>query len=693
MLLHHLRRALLGTAILLAAAAPAMAQTPAWQPIEIDLIGPQGQESGGGFNPFLDRRLDVTFELLDEHGAPTGTTYRVPGFFAADGNAAVTHATSGNVWSVRFTPDQPGTWRWTAEFYEGSNVAVANLNNLGSNVAAARLNQTSNTFQVGQRDPTAEGFLSRGRLAYVGGHYLQTLGDGKYWIKSGANSPENLLGYLGFDSTVSLNAIGPDHTGDFSGTADKRAYGRLHYYASHRNDWSAGDPNWQRGDSVPGSAGPRDGKNLIGTLNYLASQGVNSVYFLPMNLGGDAEDTHPFITPDDAGDTRYDVSKLEQWEIAFAHAQRLGIHLHVVLNEAENDNKNFLDNATLGTERKLFYRELVARFGHHNALQWNLSEEYNGNGAFGSSSQEEADRVLQFGAYLSQIDPYDHPMTVHNAQSVSADNGGQWRFFFGEEDIDLTSLQEGGEADGLSDIIENFRTKTANAGRPIPVMVDEVASLHNVNDGTGLNRPDATRIRMTWDIYLSGGGVEWYMGNRDQALENFRSEDGVDLEQVWRETTIARRFMEQHLPFWLMQPDDELVSGETAAFGGAEVFALPGEIYAIYYPDASNTGQLDLSDADGNMLLRWFDPTFGAFIGDGILLAGGTIVDMPAAPSALNAGGNRDWVALVVPEPNALAAMLIAPLLLGRRRTRQWRARASRTCAMNRRAALTGFRP
>jgi hypothetical protein len=32
---------------------------------------------------------------------------------------------------------------------------------------------------------------------------------------------------------------------------------------------------------------------LIGVLNYLASQGANSTYLLPMNIGGDGRDTSP----------------------------------------------------------------------------------------------------------------------------------------------------------------------------------------------------------------------------------------------------------------------------------------------------------------------------------------------------------------------------------------------------------------
>jgi len=49
---------------------------------------------------------------------------------------------------------------------------------------------------------------------------------------------------------------------------------------------------------------------------------------------GDGKDVWPYISPDDF--SRFDVSKLAQWEVLFQHAQSKGILLHVVLQETEN---------------------------------------------------------------------------------------------------------------------------------------------------------------------------------------------------------------------------------------------------------------------------------------------------------------------------------------------------------------------
>ena len=62
-------------------------------------------------------------------------------------------------------------------------------------------------------------------------------------------------------------------------------------------DWQSGDPNWKDGK----------GKGIIGALNYLASKGMNSVYFLTYSVDGGPE--QPLYETDQAYDG--DVDKLD----------------------------------------------------------------------------------------------------------------------------------------------------------------------------------------------------------------------------------------------------------------------------------------------------------------------------------------------------------------------------------------------
>ena len=454
-------------AILIALTACAVAGAQAvdgrlvtWHPITITFDGPQAAETDDSPNPFLDFRLQVVFT------GPDNQLFVVPGFFDGDGQGG----SRGKAWRVRFTPNVPGEWRFEAAFRKGPDVAIELAADAGEPLALPNL---TGSFDVAPRDPDAPGFLKWGRLAYVGQHYLK-FQDGPYWLRGGTDEPENLLAYAGFDRTP------PKHR-----------------YADHEADWREGDPDWGAGR----------GRAIIGALNYLADQHVNSVYFLTMNVGGDGKDVWPWIgavDPRGSGDNdnrHFDVAKLSQWETVFSHAQRLGIFLHFVFNEAEAANKRELDDGELGIERKLYYREMVARFGHHLALEWNLCEEYNLNFDFGP------ERLRAFADYIRAIDPYDHPITVHSA----GDPVEALRFTFGDPRFSLTSVQLNQRP--IHEVTEAIRNATRQAGRPLPVSLDEFtldrgqrASHIPVDDAAGHRR------EKIWPAYFSGGMIEIHSG-------------------------------------------------------------------------------------------------------------------------------------------------------------------------------------
>ena len=71
-----------------------------WHKVTITFDGPQTSERAEP-NPFTDYRLNVTFSKGEK-------TFLVPGYYAADGDAANTGADSGNKWRVHFAPSEPG---------------------------------------------------------------------------------------------------------------------------------------------------------------------------------------------------------------------------------------------------------------------------------------------------------------------------------------------------------------------------------------------------------------------------------------------------------------------------------------------------------------------------------------------------------------------------------------------------------
>ncbi|MBX9656359.1 pectate lyase [bacterium] len=572
-------------------------QGTVWHPIAMTFEGPMASERQNHPNPYLDVRLQVQFT------GPSGNEISVPGFFDGDGRSGP----DGKVWKVRFSPNEAGTWKYHAQFRRGKEVAIDLDPDAGEVVELPHL---SGTLEVSPRDEHAPGFLKWGMLRYANSHYLK-FDNGPHWIRGGVDEPENFLAYQGFVNTPSK-----------------------HKYADHGSDWKEGDPDWNNGD----------GRAIIGALNYLAKEHVNSIYFLTMNVGGDGKDVWPWVGPinpkgsPDNDNLHFDTNKLRQWEIVFDHAQRLGIFLHIVFNEAEKANKQELDNGDLGPERKLYYREMIARFGHHLALEWNICEEYNLDFDFGP------DRIRSFADYIRAVDPYDHPITVHTA----GDPVEALRFTYGDKRFDLTSIQLNQRP--IHDVTESIYRETEKVGRPLPFSLDEFtldrgqkASHIPVDDAEGHRR------EKLWPTYFSGGMIEFILDDLLKT-DSFKT---PEREKLWQYVWYARHFMEENLPFWEMQPADELChEAATVPLGigkgqkiplGPQVFAKKGEVYAVYYPTASNTGRIDLRDLKGNAEAKWFNPRNGKFEGAAHTLKGG-FIHHPGAPPATP---EHDWVLLI----------------------------------------------
>ena len=575
----------------IAAASPANAarlsgtQTQ-WHPLTVDFNGPFANETDDSPNPFLDYRLVVEFT------SPGGSRINVPGFFAGNGDGNG----SGDIWRVKFAPGEPGSWQYRANFKQGTDLAIDLDLGRGDSTS---FDGESGSFQISGIDPSSSGFLRWGHLDYVGEHYLK-FRNGPYWLKTGTDSPENFLAYAGFDNTSDRGGVYAD---------------LLHFYEPHRQDFREGDPLFTSRDSGV------DSRGIIGALNYLSDNAVNSVYFLPMNLGGDGYDTHPFLAPERTPyfKTHFDISKLDQWDQVLNHAQNRGIALNVVLNETEIENREWHDDGAFGDERRLYYREMVARFGYLLAIKWNISEENN----------FPVDFVREAAFYLSALDWNSKPISIH----TPPDRFENYFAILGNPLLTATSIQY--SVDRASEYVEEWRQRSRNAGVPWVLDMDE-------NDTGLLDRnADDLRRRVLYDVLFSGGNIEWYFGfardGGDISVEDFRSR-----QAMWTFSRHAREFMERNLPFQRMQPMDNLVTGENQDFGGAEVFALPGEIYAIYLPNASADASLQTAGTNQSWQIRWFNPLNGQVEKTENRESSGQLA-IGSAPSR----DNEDWIVLI----------------------------------------------
>jgi len=573
-----------------------------WHNLTFTFTGPETSEYDT-INPFTDYRLNVEFTSGDRKLV-------IPGYFAADGNAAETSARKGNKWRVHFCPPSEGTWNYSVSFLKGKNIAVTDDPSEGEKCFMDGVN---GEFTVDKTDKTGNDFRAKGRVRYDGTRYLKHAGTGEKFLKGGADSPENFLGYREFDGTY---YGGNNQTRSGEAVPNKG----LHLYEPHIRDWKDGDPQWKNGK----------GKGIIGALNYLSSKGMNSFYFLTLNILGDGEDVWPYTDRNER--YRFDCSKLDQWNIIFSHADMLGIMMHFVLQETENEC--LLDCGYLDVQRKLYLRELIARFSHHLAITWNLGEEHNPTewSPYGQTYQD----TKKMADYIRETDPYKNFIVVHT-HSAPNQRMKDMTAYLGFSNIEGPSIQCG-NVNEIHEDAKYWLKQSADSGHQWVVCLDEIGqhwkgALPDSFDPCH----DTIRHKVLWGNLMAGGaGVEWYFGYKyphsDLSCEDWRSRD-----ILWDQTKIALDFFHKHLPFAEMKSADELTKGDNDY-----CFAKTGDVYAVYLPEG---GSADILLPSGNFEVKWFNPRSGGELLPGktnkITGAGFASTGVPPVDE------QKDWVCII----------------------------------------------
>jgi len=556
-----------------------------WHKVTLTFDGPETSETADP-NPFLYYRLNVTFTHQG-----SGKSYLVPGYYAADGDAANTSADSGNKWRVHFAPDQVGTWRYNVSFKKGPNVAVSERQNAGE--SAGFMDGQSGSFDIGPTDKTGRDFRGKGLLRYVGKHHLRFAETEEYFLKCGADAPENFLAYKDFD-------------GDFKTDGEKDNF--IKDWGPHIKDWKPGDPTWQNGK----------GKGIIGAVNYLASKGMNVFSFLSLNIEGDDRNVFPYTTYDQR--ERLDCSRLDQWEIVFAHGTSIGMYLHFKTMETENEL--LLDKGDLGPHRKLYYRELIARFSHNLALNWNLGEEIN---------DATTDQKVAWANYFWTHDPYQHHIVNHNGADhydMLGNNSALTGFSLQTNKSDFSRVHAQ---------TRNYIDRSVAAGKPWVVACDEPgdASHALITDAEDPTRDNARKNALWGNIMAGGAGIEWYFGYKhphsDLTCQDYRTR-----EKVWTQCRYALEFFRKHeIPFWDMKCEDEMTENTDDY-----VLCKPGQIYLVYL---KHGGKVQLTAAAGNFTYGWFNPRTGDGL-EGLLKTGSVNAGRKVEVAAPD---KNDWLLVI----------------------------------------------
>ncbi len=570
-----------------------------WHHVTLTFDGPEVSETDD-YNPFLNYRLDVTFSHPE-----TGKTYKVPGYFAADGNAGMSSSSSGNKWRVHFSPDEIGEWKYTVDFKKGKWVAIRSRSYRIP--SGDYMDGFTGEFSIQLSDKTGRDFRAHGRLQYVGERYLRFAETNDIFYKCGTDAPENFLSYYGFD-------------GDFANDGHKDDLVKT--WAPHLKDWKQGDPEW---------SGDR-GREIIGAINYLASKGLNAFSFLTNNIEGDDRNVFPYINYDTWD--RFDCSKLDQWEMVFDHAQMKGLFLH--FKTMEYENQGLFDFGGIGGITKLYYRELIARFGHHLALNWNLCEEWGDWGGFDGvkSIPRYRTEYKALAQYVYDIDPYHHHLVIHNGEDFDPLYGSDFKL----TGASLQTTEE--DFRKVNRLTKEVIDKSSAAGKVWPVACDEPGDPSHalIPDNEDPDHFNA-RTNGLWGNLLAGGwGTEWYFGYKhahsDLSCQDYRSRD-----RFWDMGELCINFFKENdFPIIEMSSKNELISST-----GDFCLAKEGDTYIVLLK--KGTGQLDLKQNDNSYSVKWFDPRNGGAFQNGSVkrIKGNAMQSLGTAPN----NPEKDWIVVV----------------------------------------------
>jgi Domain of unknown function (DUF5060)/PKD domain len=575
-----------------------------WHKTTLLLTGPSTSATATP-NPFVDYRFNVTFT------SPTGKTYNVPGYFAGDGNGGET----GDKWAAHLNPHEVGKWTYKTSFRSGANVAVELTDTAGT--AVASYDGVTGDFTIAPSTKTGDDFRApdKGMLENRGHHYL-TFSNGTPFVHVGTGIPENLLGYRGFTNTT----VGSGHT-----------------FTAHVADWQEGDPNWDNGK----------GKAIIGMFNYLAKEGANSVYFMSNTLIDDGKDTFPHIQPPTApvgGEPtsatewakllRYDLLKLKQWDIALGHAQSKGIFLN--WHFAEHNNLYFYGGSAtksvMTVHRKLYFRMMLAYFGHYNGVLWNLGEE----------CKWTFDQFKEQVTYLKAINPYNSPVTFQSGGL------GQKTYTFvdhlGDENIDAGSFQAGWGGKSAFDEVQKWRSQSAAKGVPLTVTWEEPQKIEN-NTSDTVGYPFGRREKM-WPWIMGGGdGFQWYIQQSQPHSSPHSFDQSLnDMSLMKSAHNWSRHVRDFVLRLPLLSAESSMTI-VTSTTGEDFTMYKDGDIYGIYNNKVGTGMTLNLTNKVGNFTVQWFDPRNGGALQNGTVTTisggGNRVLGNPPKDT------NMDWAVLV----------------------------------------------
>jgi hypothetical protein len=292
-----------------------------------------------------------------------------------------------------------------------------------------------------------------------------------------------------------------------------------------------------------------------------------------------------------------------------------------------------LDNGAIGANTRLFYREILARFGHHLALNWNIGEESGDWAKDHQTPPMNTTQRLAAAEWFHQNDPYKHHLVIHNPPAFDDILGTESKYTG-------VSYQLGTEQfRNVHQTVIKWLNLSKEAGKQWAISMDEPGGAkHGLLPDVEDSKHDSARINGLWGAFLAGAwGNEFYFGydhpHSDLTCEDFRSRD-----LFWNQCKYLLDFFE----------DNKIDVTKTENYTnlvqkGDYCLAKQGEMYIVFLRNGSGT--INLANQSGEFSAHWFDPRNGGDLQTGLVknLKAGKITELKDAPSE----PEKDWVVLL----------------------------------------------
>jgi hypothetical protein len=251
-----------------------------------------------------------------------------------------------------------------------------------------------------------------------------------------------------------------------------------------------------------------------------------------------------------------------------------GIVAHIML-KVYNKQVNWPQKYSRDEER--FFRYVTARYQAYSNVVWDFSKEAHNERDFGLQA-----RLIEL---VRAADSYHHLLTSHDDDM----------FYWTPETNRLLDFRTDQQHSFWPEMIAFDR-----AIRKYPVLNSEFGYERGVDKFPTYRTEDDWQVQLhrAWLVYIAGGyGVYYYHNTAWDVVKPDPEPPGMQRFQLLKDTLAA-------LPYWRMEPHDEL------AVGGP-CLALPGEAYAVYVQEGPLTLNLTGLDSPQKARAEWVDTWTG----------------------------------------------------------------------------------